>query len=482
MDLTWVYVFNLSLLSSRYQLPSGSKQRNKFMQTAVRSYLTAGAALAGAGVIAVSPVMPTPTDIQLPALHASSAAVSLSALTNPVDAWAQTLSNAGANLQTLGEQLLASDFPILRTVVSNQIGNATVVGNALQTYADNLTATLQGLPEALQTASELISQGEISSALDGLTLSLLPAILGLLDVTNNSWSAVNTTAQNFVNVIKQVPNIVTAVALPAAFPILSVVNGLAATAEEVVKAVNAGDAEGAASALINAPATLTDAFLNGKGTILGIIPVAGLLSPSSPLGALGSGPIASLLDLPKMIAGVLDPNPMAPAPSSATATSAKLSSSAVDALTSGPSARSVTLSVPASGTAADVAEAAEAVPAKGADTAEPAVAKPAEEAPAESTSTATDSSADAAAGSGSAAAEATGSPATPKASTAKKVATMSPAKQIRDNIKKAAQRIAGKTDKRAGTSDSGAGSSDNSAGSGHSAGKSSHKGSGSHDG
>lgn len=479
MDLTLSYVFNLSLLSSSYQLPSGSKQRNKFMQTAVRSYFTAGVALAGAGVIAVSPVMPTPTDIQLPAVHASSAAVSLSALTNPVDAWTQTLSNASANLQALGEQLLASDFPILRAVVGNQIGNATVVGNALQTYATNLTSTLQGLPDALKTASDLISQGEITSALDGLTLSLLPAVLGLLDLTNNSWSAVNTTAQNFVNVIKQVPNIVTAVALPAAFPILSVVNGLAATAEEVVKAVNAGDAEGAASALINAPATLTDAFLNGKGTILGIIPVAGLLSPSSPLGALGSGPIASLLDLPKMIAGVLDPNPLAPAPSAVTATSAKLSSSAVDALTSGPSARSVTLSVPASGTAADAAEAAETVPAKGANTTEPAVAKPAEEAPAESTGTATDSSADAAVGTGSATTEDVVSPATPKAPAAKKVATKSPAKQIRDNIKKAAQRIAGKSDKSSSTA--GSSTSSESSGSGHTGtAKPSHKSGGGH--
>ncbi|OLO99724.1 hypothetical protein BVU76_24365 [Mycolicibacterium porcinum] len=433
------------------------------METAVRSYLTAGVALAGAGVIAVSPVMPTSTDIQLPAVSTSSAAVTLSALTNPVDAWAQTLSNASANLQSLGEQLLASDFPILRTVISNQIGNATVVGNTLQTYADSLATTLQGLPDALQAASDLISQGEITAAVDGLTLSLLPAILGLLDVTNNTWSAVNTTAQNFVNVIKEVPNVVTSVALPAAFPILSVVNGLAATAEEVVKAVNAGDTEGAASALINAPATLTDAFLNGKGTILGIIPVAGLLSPSSPLGALGSGPIASLLDLPKTIAGVLDPNPLAPATSSATATSAKLSSSAVNALSTGASARSVTLSVPA---------------------AETDSAKASDHTAAESTSATTGSETETAADTTAATSQdddATKVSPSPSPKTATKTAikkpgaTASPATKIRDNIKKAAQQLAGKS----GKSSSTAGGADSSA---SSAGKSSHKRGGDHNG
>ncbi|NKZ11867.1 hypothetical protein HGA11_12835 [Mycolicibacterium septicum DSM 44393] len=392
------------------------------METAVRSYLTAGVALAGAGVIAVSPVMPTPTDIQLPAVHASSAAVELSALTNPLDAWAQTLSNASANLQTLGEQLLASDAPILRTVISNQIGNATVVGNAVQTYADNLTSTLQGLPAALQTASDLISQGQITDAVDGLTLSLLPAILGLLDLSNNSWTAVTTTTQNLANVIAAVPTIATAAVLPAVFPLLSVLNGVAATAQEVATAANAGDTEGVANALINAPANLTDAFLNGKGTILGIIPVAGLLSPSSPLGALGSGPIASLLDIPKTIAGLLDPNPLAPATTSAAVTSAKLSTSAVSTLSSGTSARSVTLSVPAGETAA--APEAVATSADSTDATAPATQAD------DSTSAST-------------------SKATPKATSKASNKVTGSAKQVRDNLRKATQRIAGKTGKSA---------------------------------
>jgi hypothetical protein len=275
-------------------------------------------------------------------------------------------------------------------------------------------------------------------------VSLLPAILGLLDITNNTWSAVSTTAQNFVNVIKQVPNVVTAVALPAAFPLLSVVNGLAATAEEVVKAANAGDTEGAVSALVNAPATLTDAFLNGKGTILGFIPVPGLLSPSSPLGALGSGPIASLLDIPKTIAGALDPNPLAPVTSSATATSAKLA------------ARSVTLSVPA---------------------AETDSAKTSADAATESTSAATGSDADSQ-DDGSTTTATKASPATKtatKTAVKKPSATASPATKIRDNIKKATQRFAGKT----GKGSSAAGSSDSSA---SSAAKSSHKRGGDHKG
>lgn len=407
------------------------------METAVRSYLTAGVALAGAGVIAVSPVMPTPTGIQLPAVHASSAAVELSALTNPVDAWAQTLSNASANLQALGEQLLASPAPILQTVISNQIGNATVVGNAIQTYADNLTSTLQGLPDALQTASDLISQGQITDAVDGLTLSLLPAILGLLDLSNSSWTAVTTTTQNLANVIAAVPTIATAAVLPAVFPLLSVLNGVAATAQEVVTAANAGDTEGVANALINAPANLTDAFLNGKGTILGILPVAGLLTPESPFGVLASGPIASLLGIPKTIAGLLDPNPSAPATTTAAVTSAKLSTSAVSTLSSGTSARSVTLSVSAPETDTSASETA-AAPEAGATSADSTEATaPATQAD-DSTSAST-------------------SKATPKATSKASNKVTGSAKQVRDNLRKATQRIAGKTGKSAaGSSTDGA--------------------------
>lgn len=436
------------------------------MQTAVRSYLTAGVALAGAGVIAVSPIAPTPTDVQLPAIHASSAAVTLNALANPLDAWTQTLTKAGTNLQALGEQLLSSPAPILQTVISNQIGNAAVVENAIKTYGDLLGSTLQDLPAALQAASDLAAQGHITDAMDGLTQALLPAIVGVLDLMNGTWSAVDTTTQNIQNVIKAVPTLVQSVALPALFPVLSVVNGLAATAEEVVTAANAGDTEGVVNAFINAPANLTDAFLNGKGTMLGFINIPGVLSPESGFGFLGDGPITSMLNIPKTIAGLLDPNPQAPATSSVSVSSAKLSSAPVNALSAGTSTRSVTLSAPA-------AEADPATPADDTvDETEGATTDSAAEATADSPAATASQKDD------STAVKALDKPSAKtsvsvKTSVKKPDATASPAKKIRDNIKKATQRLTGKTDKRSSTAGK--------TGSGHSAtGKSSHKRSGDH--
>ncbi|WP_157561085.1 hypothetical protein [Mycobacterium sp. E802] len=338
------------LLSGKFPACQSFQAKENLMEAAVRSYLTAGVALTGAAVIAVSPLAPTPTDIQLPAVPISSAAVTLNALTNPLDAWAETLTTAGTNLQSLVEQLAADPAPILQTVISNQVGNATVVAEAIQTYGTLLNSTLQSLPEALQTAGDLIAKGEIVKGMDGLTNELLPAIVGLIDLGNNTWSAVSTTTQNIQNVIEALPDLVTSVALPALYPVLSVVNGLAATTEEVVKAVNAGDPEAVANAVINAPAHLTNAFLNGEGKILGFLPTPGLLSPISDFGFLGSGPIASALDLPRAIADLLKPNSLAP---KAETKSIVSSTSAVSALSTGTSARTVTLSLPAAGATTD---------------------------------------------------------------------------------------------------------------------------------
>lgn len=423
------------------------------MEAAVRSYFTAGVALTGAAVIAVSPLAPTPAEIQLPAVNISTAAVTLNALTNPLDAWAQTLSTAGTNLQALGEQLLANPIPILQTVISNQIGNATVVGNAFQTYGDLVGTTLQGLPAALQTASDLVAEGKITEAMDGLTQELLPAIVGLLDLSNNTWSAVSTTTQNIQNVINAVPTIVASVALPALFPVLSVVNGLAATAQDVVTAANAGDTEGVANALLNAPANLTDAFLNGKGTILGFIDVPGLLSPTSPFGFLGSGPIASALDLPNTIAGLLKPNPLAP---KTTTAADALSTSAVSTLSSAKSARSVTLSIPASDATAETTDAA---PVAAKDTV----------AVADSTDATTDADDSASA-----------------SATKPRLTAKSPAKSVRDDIRNAVKRISGKSGKNTGSAhaDSASGGSSSKAStssSKHTGSKSHRKSSGSHD-
>ena len=57
------------------------------MQRAVRSSVTAGVALLGAGVIAASPIAPPVPDIHLPAIHVD--ATALAAAVSPIDTYQQ---------------------------------------------------------------------------------------------------------------------------------------------------------------------------------------------------------------------------------------------------------------------------------------------------------------------------------------------------------------------------------------------------------
>ena len=89
------------------------------MQTALRPYTTAGVALLGAGVIAITPIaprMPDITDIEraLP--------VHLTAAVDPITQWTDVLNQANANFTTIANNFLAKPFPVLQQVIANQIG------------------------------------------------------------------------------------------------------------------------------------------------------------------------------------------------------------------------------------------------------------------------------------------------------------------------------------------------------------------------
>src|SRR5689334_13873463 len=104
------------------------------MEVAVRSYFATGVALVGAGVIAVSPVVPKP-DVELPALPAvhASVPVELTALENPLELVAQLVQQSLANVNALGNRILADPAPIL----TNQVANAGDLASDFQQFLAN---------------------------------------------------------------------------------------------------------------------------------------------------------------------------------------------------------------------------------------------------------------------------------------------------------------------------------------------------------
>ncbi|WP_135451900.1 hypothetical protein [Mycobacterium sp. DL99] len=260
------------------------------MSLALRPYVTAGVALVGASVIAVTPLAPPPTDVHLPTLP-SHAAVELSAFTNPLDTWASVLTATLTDVGALGQAIADNPAPILRQVIANQLANATKLAGIGQTVATAIGGLLNpsnpySSVSLLQTAVSQVAAGNIADAIDSVYSALIvyPAfnlgfpLLGAYDVVN----ATMTNVQKFV---ASLPNLVAMAGMNLAFGTLGSIKGaLQDSAQGFVDAVKTGDVETAVSIALNAPAVLAGAALNGY-------------APFNHSGLLGvDGPIRAFVD------------------------------------------------------------------------------------------------------------------------------------------------------------------------------------------
>jgi hypothetical protein len=267
------------------------------MQITVRSQLTAGIAMVGAAAIAIAPIQPSMAHVQVPSLH--SASVELAAFANPIEAWVQVLGAAAANVGALGQTVLADPAPVLKQLFTNQFANAAVLGDAGQQTVTALVALVQGLPAAIEAA---IATGNAVDAVNSLVLYTLGAGIGLLEPLAEAYSVVTNTLSNVQNVANVFfPEVVLGAALGIISPLVSTV----VAGAQVADAVGSGDPVTALSAIINAPATLTGAFLNGNP--VSFLPAGVLTAPFE--SAFVSGPIATALFLRDEIAGALHPLP-----------------------------------------------------------------------------------------------------------------------------------------------------------------------------
>lgn len=413
------------------------------MQLAARSYLTAGVALVGAGAIAVSPLAPPAPDVQVPAIDASSAAVNLTAAANPLQLWADVIGATVENLGGLGEQFSADPAPILRQIIANQLHSANILATSTQKLAEGLALALDpnyfmSFPAALKQSFDLIAAGDLQGGLSTLPTSILMLGLPLLDFVGNQWApgAWSVIAQPFTNLA----NLVTK--LPEGTPALllnGLISPLAATAaasgytlENLVSAATDGDAIGFVSALVNSPATITGALLNGfeidNGDGMPPTVFTGLLNPQD--GFLPGGAISTVLNTLSQIADSLatpgaDRDNLFGTPLSLAGPAASAEVVAVSS-TLAPTAKTVTLDV-----AQTVAQTKELTAPAAASEAAPAV--DVDEASAESD-------------------DAGAAPATPtkvstkvsvKASPKAPAKVDSPAKAVRDQVKSAVSKVTG---------------------------------------
>lgn len=285
------------------------------MHLALRPYVTTGIALVGASAIAITPVAPP-----LPDVKAASPAVQLAAAVDPVARWQAVFDTAETNLTNLVDAWSEVPAPVLQQVIANQIGYLGELPD-VESIAGQILDNLQAAAEA-PFAQDLTTLDDFHLVAFVFLPLIVPALADpnlapLLDFTTTSLSGL----------------LLGLVGLGLG-PLLA----LAASTQLIIDDLTDGtpDPEAALNTLINTPAEMADAFLNGgqtldltpalsalgpvlglelpEGTTIGVT-LGGLLSPGGSLfNALeigipgleiegnGPGAIGSLIDLSHVIA------------------------------------------------------------------------------------------------------------------------------------------------------------------------------------
>ncbi|OBF34421.1 hypothetical protein A5719_26385 [Mycolicibacterium peregrinum] len=252
------------------------------MQVAARPYLAAGVALFGASAIAMSPIAPPMPDIAVPAV--SSAAVSLSAATDPIQAYADLFANTIANVSALIGTEVTDPAPVLLQVITNQLTTAGSLFTALQGSATALGNALDpsnpwSIPSLLQASLTDLLAGNINGAVSNLWSAFLTPVAGaVLPLLEPAINAIRQPVQNLANVLSN-PAIVALPALGLLNVAYRTVTVAGNVGQDIVDSATAGDALRVVNAMLGGPAVVADAFLNGDALGGGVFgPSLGLLS------------------------------------------------------------------------------------------------------------------------------------------------------------------------------------------------------------
>lgn len=227
-----------------------------------RSYLTAGAAVLGAGAIALTPIQPVPNQLALAPHRVSDLTVGLASSIDPITPWVDTFKLAAQNVKSLAEFYLEQPFPLLNTIGANigtyikALPDFEFIG---QSIADNIHTFFQAPWSPGDPLGEYISNAVVTTTsplsipvTQQFAFALLPTVLG--DAYDKLEPIINFTATHYSG---QLVGLIG--------PLLAPVIQLTRSFTAVSQYFQDGDVTGAINELINIPANVTNAVLNGPG-------------------------------------------------------------------------------------------------------------------------------------------------------------------------------------------------------------------------
>ena len=232
----------------------------------LRRYSTAGIAMATAGIVVISPMTVPPPDLHVPALTSvvATRSVDLTAFVNPLAVWGDVLATTVTDIGALGQAFAADPFPLAQQVFANQVRYANQVVSIAQNMGTGMVNWANTVPEQLQTIGQQLAAGQVSDAVMSAWGIFVNGVVGVMFPVLE-FDVPQQVTQNIANVVKAL----TPVAVQVGFAVLSTMyqgaTAFADIAQNFYNAARSGDIATAASELINAPANLTGAVLNGWG-------------------------------------------------------------------------------------------------------------------------------------------------------------------------------------------------------------------------
>jgi hypothetical protein len=259
------------------------------MEHSLRPYVTAGVVLAGASLIAGAPLGPAAVEIQTRAVQLTAvdalaadvvSAASAPGQEFPVSTFADVFTNAFANLQSLGSDLTSNPTPIITAIMENQLIYSNDLASAAETAGTNLVNALQDFPTVLSNVMSDLASGDFFDADTAITRFLTQTPLDVLGPLDNGFFEVGQSISNNLQNLLSPPDIgydsvsdgFLSSSLPQWFdelvqaglmPARAVELAFAGVGQDIIDAMQNGDSTLAFNDLVNAPATILDAFLNG---------------------------------------------------------------------------------------------------------------------------------------------------------------------------------------------------------------------------
>jgi len=247
------------------------------MHITARSYLTSGIAAIGAGAIALTPVQPLPDHMPAttqPAIQ--SLAVNLASSIDPITPWVNTFKTAAANFQLLSDYAAQQPLPLLTTWGKNQ---ATYLKELFNGQAAAIPGQIWGNIQTLLQAPWWNQDGQTipSEEFSNQYISDTQTVQKIGVLFNSEQDVYGVAAPLIASQYPDSPAISTLLQYTATHlsaqaaglisPFLSGLVALTKSFTAVGQYVQTGDLIGAINELINIPANMTNAFLNGAGPV-----------------------------------------------------------------------------------------------------------------------------------------------------------------------------------------------------------------------